>query len=61
MAVSTPDKVSTDSGTSEAQFPANDSLPHIGPVSRLLARVSKWSMEYADYHYEHCDWRRIAI
>ena len=53
--------VSTDSGTYEVQFPDNDSLPHIGPVYRLLARVSKWSMEYADYHYEHCDWRRIAV
>ena len=61
MAVSAPDKVTIDNGTPEAQPPAKVSRPHSGPVSRLLAKVSKWSMEYAEYHYDRCDWRRIAI
>ena len=59
MTLPAPEKVAT--GTAEVQRPATDSQPHSSPVSRLLARVSKWSMEYADYHYNHCDWRRIAI
>ena len=59
MAISAPDRVATD--TAEVQRPAKDSQPHTGPVFRLLAKVSKWSMEYADYHYGHCDWRKIAI
>ena len=59
MTVTAPDKVAAD--TAVARHATKDPQPHSGPVSRMLAKVNKWSMEYADYHYSHCDWRRIAI
>lgn len=34
---------------------------HRGPVSRLLARVSRMSGEYADYQMEAGVWRKLAI
>ncbi len=59
MADSIPEQVAA--GTPEVELQTKDSRPHNRPVSRLLAKVSKLSLEYADYHYEHCDWRRMAI
>ena len=34
---------------------------HRGPVTRLLARVSRMSGEYADYQMEAGVWRKLAI
>ena len=61
MAVCTPDKVSLDTAT--ADFPAapQDSKAHASPVARLLARVSKWSGDYAEYQMEAGVWRKISI
>ena len=61
MATLTPDKVSVD--TASADFPSAPqySKAHVGPVARLLARVSKWSGDYADYQMERGVWRKIAI
>ena len=59
MATFTPDKVSLDTTVTPAA--PQDSKAHIGPVARLLARVSKWSDEYADYQMETGTWRKIAI
>ncbi len=61
MAVSVPHQVATDTGAPEVQFPARDSQPHTGPVSRLLAKVSKWPMEYANYQMETGLWRKLAL
>ena len=57
MATLTPDKVSQDTATAAPQ----DAKAHTGPVARLLARVSKWSGDYADYQMETGVWRKIAI
>ena len=48
MATLTPDKVSSDAMNVAPQ----DAKAHTGPVARLLARVSKWSGNYADYQME---------
>ena len=61
MSVLVSDKESTNTGSAEVLPPDQDAEVRAGPVSRLLARVSKWSIEYAEYRLEHCDWRRIAI
>ncbi len=62
MATFTPDKVFPDT-TAAAVFPAapQDFKAHTGLVARLLARVSKWSGDYADYQMESCVWRKLAI
>ena len=61
MSVLVSDKESANSGSAQARPPDQDVEVPAGPVSRLLAKVSKWSIEYAEYRLEHCDWRRIAI
>ena len=66
MATFTPDKVAPNTPSlykSEAEFPAapQDSKAHTGPVARLLARVSKWSGDYADYQMEVGVWRKLAL
>lgn len=58
MATFTPDKVSLDTTTPAAP---QDAKAHNGPVARLLARVSKWSDDYADYQMETGTWRKLAI
>lgn len=60
MATASPTKVNPDI-TPETPAAPQDSKAHTGPVARLLARVSKWSGEYADYQMETCTWRKIAI
>ena len=32
-----------------------------GAVARLLARVSRWSGEYADYQMEAGVWRKLSL
>ena len=59
MATLTPDKVSPD--TVNVPTAPQDAKAHTGPVARLLARVSKWSGDYADYQMETGAWRKIAI
>ena len=59
MATFTPDKVSLD--TTVTPTAPQDSKAHTGPVARLLARVSKWSDDYADYQMETGTWRKLAI
>ena len=59
MVASVPERVNPDTTTPRAT--EQNTKTHTGPISRMLAKVSKWSMEYADYHYERCDWRRMAI
>ena len=61
MATSTPEKVTPNTGITEAPAAPQDTKVHTGPVARLLAHVSKWSSEYADYQMETCVWRKIAI
>ena len=34
---------------------------HAGPVARLLARVSKWNSEYAEFQMESGIWRKLAL
>ncbi|MYC37852.1 MAG: hypothetical protein F4X66_13215 [Chloroflexi bacterium] len=61
MATFTPDKVSLDTATVATPAAPQDAKAHNGPVARLLARVSKWSDDYADYQMETGTWRKIAI
>ena len=65
MATFTPDKVTTDASSSQAPPAAQDGKRHTGLVSRLLAKVSRWSGEYAEYKVAHqldqCDWRKISL
>ena len=61
MATLAPDKVSLDTATAEFPAAPQDAKAHTGPFARLLARVSKWSGDYADYQMETGTWRKIAI
>ena len=63
MATFTPDKVSRNSNVSASEIPVEgrNSELDTGPVARLLARVSKWSSDYAEYQMENGVWRKIAI
>ncbi len=61
MATLTPDKISRNCGAPESPAAQQDSKLHAGPVARLLARVSRWSSEYADYQMENGSWRKLAI
>ncbi len=61
MATLTPDKVSLDTASTDSQAAPPDSKAPAGPVARLLARVSKWSGDYADYQMETGVWRKLAI
>ena len=61
MATFTPDKVSRNSNASDVPVEGRDSKLNTGPVARLLARVSKWSSDYAEYQMENGVWRKIAI
>ena len=59
MATFTRDKVSLDTTVTPAA--PQDAKAHTGPFARLLARVSKWSDNYAEYQMERGVWRKIAI
>ncbi len=61
MATFTPDKVSRNTGTAEFPAAPQDSKAHTGPVAHLLAKVSKWSGDYADYQMEAGVWRKLAL
>ena len=61
MATFTHDTITPNSGTTETPAAPQDSKAHTGPVARLLARVSKWSGDYAEYQMESGIWRKIAI
>ena len=61
MATFTPDKVIKDTNTAEIPAAERDTKLHTGPVARLLAQVSKWSSDYADYQMENGVWRKLAI
>ena len=61
MATFTPDKISRNSSASEIPTAERETKLHTGPVARLLAQVSKWSGEYADYQMENGVWRKLAI
>lgn len=61
MATFTLDKVSLDTATVATTAAPQDAKAHNGPVARLLARVSKWSDDYADYQMETGTWRKLAI
>ena len=61
MVVSTPDKGSLTPGDAEVRTADQRADPHTGPFSRLLAKVSKWSSEYAEYRLSQCDWRKISV
>ena len=61
MATFTPEKVTPDTGIAEFPAAPQDSKAHTGPVARLLARVSKWSGDYAEYQMEAGTWRKLAI
>ena len=61
MATFTPDKISQDSAITEVPSAERETKLHSGPVARLLARVSKWSGDYADYQMENGVWRKLAI
>ncbi len=66
MAAMIADQVSTEGGTAAeaaaAGAPAERAgrLPG-GAVARLLARVSRWTGEYADYQMEAGVWRKLSI
>ena len=61
MATMTNDKISQDTNATNIPVQGQDAKLHNGPVARLLARVSKWSSEYAEYQMENGVWRKIAI
>ena len=61
MATLTPEKIFQDTPTHEAPAGAPEPGLHAGPVARLLARVSRWSDEYADYQMDRGSWRKLAI
>ncbi len=61
MVTFTPNKVPEGTNTPEAPAAERDTKLHTGPVARLLAQVSKWSGEYADYQMENGVWRKLAI
>ena len=61
MATFTPDKVSRNCNASDVPVEGRDSKLNTGPAARLLARVSKWSSDYAEYQMENGVWRKIAI
>jgi hypothetical protein len=61
MATFTPDKVSLDTTLGTASAAPQEAKAHNGPVARLLARVSKWSGDYADYQMATGAWRKISI
>ena len=61
------DQVSAEGGAAaEAAVPAGvpaeraGRLPG-GAVARLLARVSRWTGEYADYQMEAGVWRKLSL
>ena len=57
----TPEKVSQDTGVSEAMTPVKDGKLHRGVVSRLLAEFSRMNDEYVDYQMETGTWRKLAL
>ena len=61
MATLTPDKVSTAREAPEIAAAARDTVRHNGPITRLLAMVSKWNGDYIDYQMETGVWRRLAL
>lgn len=60
MATFTPDKISPETAAEVRPAEQADKL-HTGPVARLLARVSKWSNDYAEYQMDAGTWRKLAL
>ena len=61
MATLTPEKVYRDVEVAEVLPRVRDGKLHKGPVSRLLASISKVQGEYVDYQMEAGVWRKLAL
>ena len=61
ISMQAPVVVSQDPGVSESVAPVRADKLHSGPVSRLLARFSRWQGAYADYQMERGVWRKLAL
>ena len=60
MSVLNTGKVS-DGSTAELPGAPQETKLHSGPIARLLAQVSQWAGDYADYQLEKCAWRQLSI
>ena len=61
MATLTPEKASPDTEMAEVRPQPQEGKLHKGPVSRLLAKVSRMNGEYVDYQMEAGTWRKLAL
>ena len=61
MATFTPERISGNSGISEAPTQGSKSKPNGGPVARLLAKVSQMHGEYVEYQMDAGVWRKLAL
>ena len=61
MATNIIEKALPNTVDAEVRPQVQDTKVHIGPVSRLLSKVSKWHDENVDYQMEAGMWRKLAI
>ncbi len=61
MTTHTPEKVTAEPVSADAEATDGHTRLHRGPVARLLSKVSKMTGEFAEYHYESGVWRNIAL
>ena len=61
MATFTPEKVTTDTAIHPVSAAEGKVKSQAGRMARLLARVSRWSDQYAEYEMERGVWRKLAL